>query len=455
MNLARYTSPFSNPWAVIGESLLLPVLAVALGIWLNPLDPLWTDHHFPWVWFAPMILALRYGPLPGLAGAALLFIAWLAFSWGGWIAGELPKLFFLGGLIVVMLCGEFSSLWVARARRAESVQVYLDQRLDYLTHQYYLLRLSHDRLEQDLISRPMAMRDALTTLRQLAANETAEQPLAGGAALLRLLAQYCQLETAALFAARGASGTVLDATPVASLGQAGPLVADDPLLAHAREHRGLWHVEKALAAGSIPTHYVIAAPLVTFDGQWLGILLVERVPFFALHEEMLQTLNLLLAYYTDGLVTQRLAAPVRARVPATPPDFASELARLVRVCRDSGIASTLVGLEFRRDQEHLAGSDLPEQIQRQRRALDVNWRIDTAERIVLLTLMPLAGEAAAEGYFARIELWVRQQLGVSLAEAGIFCHVRQVDATAAPELLTQMLHTCHAADHAADLRADA
>ena len=130
---------------------MLPLLAVALGIWLNPLDPLWVRSAFPWAWFAPIILALRYGPFPGLAAAGVLLLAWLGFSVSGRIAGEFPKINFLGGLIFVMLCGEFSSARLIRARRAEGVQRYLDQRLDYLTHQYYLLRLSHDRLEQDLL----------------------------------------------------------------------------------------------------------------------------------------------------------------------------------------------------------------------------------------------------------------------------------------------------------------
>jgi len=155
--LLRHLGPFGKPWAVAGETAILPLLAVAIGIWVNPLDPLWIKASFPWVWFAPVILAMRYGPFPGLGGAAVLLLAWLAFNASGWVVGEFPKLNYLGGLILVMLAGEFSSVWLARARRAEGLQKYLHQRLEYLTHQYYLLRLSHDRLEQDLIGRPMAI----------------------------------------------------------------------------------------------------------------------------------------------------------------------------------------------------------------------------------------------------------------------------------------------------------
>ena len=167
--LSRLTSSNANPWAILGEIVLLPLIAVGLGIILNPEDPLWIHASFPWVWFAPVVLALRYGPLAGMGAAGILLLTWLGLNTGQ--HDSFPKLPFLGGLILIMLIGEFSSLWVARTRRAETVQVYLDQRLEYLTHQYYLLRLSHDRLEQDLISRPMAMRDALKTLRDISASD--------------------------------------------------------------------------------------------------------------------------------------------------------------------------------------------------------------------------------------------------------------------------------------------
>lgn len=150
---------------MLGEMLLLSLIALALGFLWNPLDPLWTTAAFPWSWLAPVILALRYGPLAGLGGAGMLLAGWLGFNVGQYHA--FPKLFFLGGLILVMLVGEFSSLWQTRARRSETLQLYLDQRHEQLVRQYYLLSLSHGRLEQELIGRPVSMRDALSTLQQV------------------------------------------------------------------------------------------------------------------------------------------------------------------------------------------------------------------------------------------------------------------------------------------------
>lgn len=452
--LRRYFTPFGNPWAVAGETLMLPLLAVGIGIWVNPLDPLWVRASFPWVWFAPVILAMRYGPFPGLGGAAVLLLAWASFAASGWVSGEFPKLNFLGGLILIMLAGEFSSVWLARARRAEGIQLYLDQRLEYLTHQYYLLRLSHDRLEQDLIGRPMAMRDALSTLQALIRNDSdaATSPLPGAEGLLRLLAQYCQLEIATIHVATAGE---ISSTPVAAIGQPGDkgqLDHNDPLVCDTLEAGTLSHIAESLAAGASPSRYVIAVPMKTFDGTLVGLLAVERVPFFALHEEMLQTLNLLVSYYVDGLDTRKLAADIQREFPACPDDFAAELQRLWHVQQGALTGSIITVLEFlpRPELDYLAY-----QIGRQRRALDVSWLIDSPERKVLVTLMPLAGAAAAEGYIARIEGWVSQKSGCTLSEAGVFPHVLHISETAPLPLLNQLFEICNVPVEARSLRADA
>ena len=453
MNLQRIIEPFTKSWAVAGESVMLPLLGVALGIWINPLDPLWTHAAFPWVWFAPLILALRYGPFPGRAGAAVLLLAWSAFHLTGWINDDFPKVNFLGGLIAVMLCGEFSSAWITRARRAEGVQFYLDQRLEYLTHQYYLLRLSHDRLEQDMIGRPMAMRDALATLQTLIREGgDDDQVMPGAEGLLRLLAQYCQIEVAALYCFEGSNLVETATAAIGRQGASSPLDVDDPLVQRALDSGRLSHVAQSVKAGDNPSRYIIVAPLATMTGERVGLLAIERVPFFALHEEMLQTLNLLLGYYTDGLVSSRLAAPVLAAVPGCPVEFAAELQRLWRVRGESDVGSVIVALDIRVAAEF---DDVAFEMRRQRRSLDVNWLIETAGHKVLLTLMPLAGVAAAEGYIARIDEWVQRQSGQKLVEFGIFPHVLQIDARPPLAILEHLFAVCHVPVEALAVRAPA
>jgi hypothetical protein len=427
--LGRLISTSVRPSAVLVEIVFLPLIAVFLGLWLNPQDPLWSEASFPWAWFAPVLLALRYGPLVGLAGSGILLAAWLILNVGHYDA--FPKLFFLGGLILMMLVGEFSSLWLARARRAETLQLYLDQRLENLTRQYYLLRLSHDRLEQDLIGRPMSMRDALARLRPLRSGSTT--PKEGAATLLGLLAQYCRLESASLHAI-GAS--VADAELLASIGHPEALRPSDPLILQAVESRRLCHVRQTLNEGGASTRYLIAAPLIDLEGNLYGLLTVEEMPFVSLQEETLQTINLLLGYYTDGLAMGTLAASLLEQFPLCPPEFAFEAERLWRLRQTTGLPSVIVALEML---PRAVAQDLPGQFQRMKRGLDENWLIAGAEKQVLATLMPLGNHSTAEGYISRLESWAKQKNERTLAELGVFPHTLPLDADAPAVTLQHLL----------------
>jgi len=430
--LGKLTSTSVRPLAMLGEILLLPLAAVVIGSAVSPEDPLLSAAAFPWTWFAPIILALRYGPLAGLGGAGILLAAWLALSLGSY--DTFPKLFFLGGLILVMLVGEFSSLWLARTRRAETMQIYLDQRLEHLTHQHYLLRLSHDRLEQDLISRPMSMRDALRLLQ----GQSGEPAASSGLALLRLLAQYCQLESAALH--RLVDGQP-ESVPVARIGNAGDLHANDPLIRQTLEMERLCHVAQASEEMQQRTRYLIAAPAIDLNGEAHALLTVEELPFFALQDETLQTINLLLSYYADGLAEQGLAAPILAEFPDCPAPFAFEAQRLWHLRQTTRIASVIVVLEF---MPQAIDEDLPLQIMRLKRGLDEYWLVANEHGLLLATLMPLGDHSAAEGYIARLEQWAGLKGGRTLTEMGIFPHILPLDNAPPLDVIRRLTRISHA-----------
>lgn len=196
--LGKLASPSTRTSVLLGEVVILPLLFLLLGLWFAPFNPLWVKAEFPWTWLAPIIIALRYGALAGLGSSAIVLAGWFYFHQGQW--QNFPQLYFLGGLITVMVVGEVASQWRAKTRRAETVQHYLDQRLEHLVRQYYLLRLSHDRLEQELIGRPMSMRDALQKLHTSAGAADATHRL------LQLLSQYCQITDASLHAVKDEIG---------------------------------------------------------------------------------------------------------------------------------------------------------------------------------------------------------------------------------------------------------
>lgn len=422
--LGKLAAQATHPAAIVVETLLLPVLAIGLGLLWAAQDPLQVQAAFPWPWLAPVILALRYGPMAGLGAASVLLLAWLGLNVGHWEV--FPQMYFLGGLILVMLVGEFSSLWQARARRAETLQLYLDQRLEHLVRQHYLLRLSHDRLEQELIGRPMSMRDALSGLREAGRSEDHNPQ-----ALLRLLAQYCQLECAAIHPVIDGQVTTQACVAIGSYGE--PL-ADDPLVRQALQTHRLCHISQ-MGQGAQDTRYLVAAPLLDLAGEMYGLLVVQEMPFFALQEENLQSLQLLLGYYTDGLSMDTLASPLVQQFPGCPPLFAFELQRLAHIQASTHVASVIVALEC---QPRALEQNLPAQMERLKRELDETWLINAPKRQLLAVLMPLGNATTAQGYILRLESWMQQKSQQSLAQAGIFPHVVPLDGVR-PELTLQRL----------------
>jgi len=423
--LGKLTAVGDRPVIVLLETILVPLITVVLGYALDPDDPLGVHAEFHWSWLAPIIVALRYGPLAGLGAAAVLLAGWFLLNLGH--MDQFPQIFFLGGLITVMLVGEFSSLWRARTRRAEAVQFYLDQRLEHLIRQYYLLRLSHDRLEQELIGRPMSMRDALKTLHGLGSNPEDAQ------VLLRLLSQYCQISSAALYVVRDDQ---VEPQPLATLGTPVSLHSADPLVVQGLETRTLCHVVQATVRQEA-SRYLVAAPLLDIGGEVYGVLLIDDMPFFSLQDEGLQTINLLLGYYTDGLSTHALASPLLSEVPDCPPEFAFELQRLWRMQESTQVPSVIVALEFN---QLAIDRDLPQQFLRLKRLMDETWWISGPRRQVLAVLMPLGDASTAEGFIARLEGWMDGKEGMSLTQAGVYPHQLPLAQAEGPQALLHKLH---------------
>lgn len=450
--LSRLLAPIRNPFMVALETLLIPAAMVALGLWLNPTDPFFVHAQFPWPWLAPLILALRYGPLPGLGGALLLFLGWYGLEGLRSDGPDMPKLYFLGGLIMVMLSGEVSSLWQARLRRAEATQDYLDKRLDGLTRTHYLLRLSHEDLERELLSRPVSMRDALTSLRDLVASlAPADGALPAAERLLKLAVQYCQIERAAIVPMHEAAPELAAAT---FLGAPFPLAWDDALIQHALGTGLLTHIASRAAEQRLESRYLVVAPITDLAGTRHALLIVETLPFLALQQETLQILNLILSYYADSLAAAALVAPIQAVWPGCPAAFALELQRLHHLQNDFGVPNALASLRFSPDK---TPPDLPGRLCRQQRALDITWLVgrDEDHALALLAILPLATPASGEGYLARIERWLGSSYGTDWEGAGIRARLWEIGGDTPLGLLNTVMENCDVAGEAHSVRARA
>jgi len=405
---------------VWGEVVLLPLVAMSVALWLDHGAP-FTASSYPWIWLIPLLIGLRYG----LAAAALSSLTLVGAGMGayhlGWSGQPPPLKQLVGGVFAALSAGQYRSRWHAQLSADGARTEYTEQRLELLTRAFFITRLSHDRLEEALITQPVTLRSALEQLRVLSFEARSGISTAGADALLQLLAQYCRFETMALHLYR--QGRLQDEA-IAALGPAAPLARTDPLLVDATEHEqtGYYSVDQ-LDDPDQEGHYRAVFPLIDAAGQDLGVLVVRDMPLLALTEENLTVATAILQYVADESWASAQTVSLHRSLPACPVAFAHELVKLQHLHVTSSIRSMLIALHAPGTG---AGGAVLDVLYSIRRGLDLYWRDPFGtDRRGLLILLPLAGPSTAQGFLERIDE-VLTERGWSGGLAGSGIHVHQV-----------------------------
>lgn len=389
-------------------------LAIPLaGLLFNREDPLFVKADFPWLWFGPLLVALRYGIAPALSSVSLLALFWFGCSLGGLINTSFPLHFMLGGALLMLIAGQFSSIWSTRLRRSDQLSRHASERFQQLSRAYFMVRHSHDRLEQNLVSRPVTLRQAMMELRRLLADGSGAftRELAGE--LMVILAHYCSLSSAALYAVENDRPAII---PLAQCGKGAPCRPDDLLLKSALESGITAYQTANRLSDDQHSSYLVAAPVRTSSGRILGVLLISDMPFMALHRETLQILGVLLAYAADQVEAAGIARSITTIYPDCPLVFGSELVKMAHMKRDLDIVSILTVINLKPN-PHL--NELCLLLERQQRGLDHGWRRDLGWGVQFVTLMPFSGPTALEGYQTRLNGVLQSQFSITLQSAGI------------------------------------
>jgi len=345
----RYWRPNmrSGRLVAVVESVLLPVLALWLGWKLRPSDPLTAHAGFPWAWFGPWLIAVRYGAGYGLFGVALYAVFW---KFGPIVLTSIavtpfPAEFFLGGMLMTLILGEFGAAFRNRQVLHREVTKDLTARLERTKRRLFVIKEALSALEQELTDRPMTLRDALLDLRRTfalqggrtaaAAPESnaglpAPLPLPDPRAFLQLLSQSCRLVEAGIFV-REIRPEGLQWRLAASLGQTLPaLDPGEPLIERVLEtHQAVHVAQAALNAPAQDMPWVFAAPLRLDEYDEVDALLAVRsMPFMSFEQNNLQRLQVLCASYLDFSQLELAVEDVRSAWVQAPISLQQEWAQL-------------------------------------------------------------------------------------------------------------------------------
>ena len=393
-------------WVKWLETILLTLLFLAVGIWLNPENPLFIGETFPWPVLAALGAGLRYGFMMALVSSSLMFTGAALMYRAGVVPGEqLPYTWGVGILASSLVAGEFRDYWDRRIEKLVAANQYRHVRLEEFTRNFYLLKVSHDRLEQQLAGNSNSLREALRRLySEISHARGTGLNAETGALIMRLLVRYGQLQVAAIYPIHAGE---LAKEPVATVGSSRPLDPNDPLLVHALEHRTLVsvHTEYRDNLGDLDTHLLLALPLIDSEQHMVGVVAVEAMPFFSFQPKTLRLLAIMTGHMTDMLLEH---SQVSGQAQADWRHFLFQLARVNSDARDHNLPSTLVHFDFN---SAASATHVHQMMQQMRRGLDVITQPPEAQDTQIVVLLPLTDELGAAAYLQRLADAVQQQSG--------------------------------------------
>ncbi len=391
------------------ETWLITGLAIGIGYWLMPADPLMVENSFPWPVLAPLLLGMRYGFMRGLVSAVLLILALIAYHrFGDGLYPEMPASFIVGVLVSGMLVGEFRDIWERRLERLDLANDYRQLRLDEFTRAHYILRISHDRLEQRVAGSDQSLRSSLVGLRnQLRSLPRGGDPLAALAEpVLSLLTQYGSFRAAGLY--RVKSGAAV-ASPLSVVGDTAPLDENDLLLRMCLKRGELVSIrEELLERGEHRQHssYQLCVPLIDTEGRILAILAVEQMPFFSFNDRVFGLLSILAGHIADLILSDPQTLQLQDMDSQV---FSQNLKRSLSDARSHGLDASLYSLEVGASPSR---EKLLRLIEDSRRGLDLQLRVENQRgNTSVLVLLPLTSAEGAQGYLLRLNALLAERFG--------------------------------------------
>jgi hypothetical protein len=401
--------PIALKWL---ETLLITAFFLAFSVWHRPDDPFYLTGNFPWPVLGPLLIGLRYGFFMALI-SALIIIAALGFHLRFEITGgarDFPYVWTIGVLGISLLAGEFRDYWGRQQQKLEASNDYRGSRLEEFTRNYYLLKVSHDRLEQQLAGSSSSLREALRRLyAQIGDAGQAGLNQETASLMLQLLVRYGQLQIAGIYAInKGAP----EPEPLATIGRFRKVDLKDPLLLHALAERKLVSVQTEFRQrmGDLDTDLLAAIPLIDSEDRIIGLCVIEAMPFFSFEARSLRLLAILAGHMADIVHEQ---AEVKAGGSPEWRYFRRHLARAGRDAEFFNLPAAMVGLPLTNNRN---GQLIADHIQKVRRGLDVIAEHRAGNQRYIVVLMPLTDELGLAGYLQRLDDGLREQLGLQAGD---------------------------------------
>ena len=402
-------------WHSWVEAIVIVLVALVASFTLNPQDPLFIDASFPWLTFILLIIALQYSIGPTLIALAMTLCAFCyKYAWDA-LSLYSHQLFLFGMAMLSLIANQCRSSWHNRVRQANATSFYTRERINRLLNDFYMLRYSHDCLEQSVMLKPITMRDALKEIRQLSIGKEGEFTEEIGTPLLQILASHFRFTKAQITLYNDKQ---FDKKAICTLGEASELDPEDILIKRAVKEKKAQYFAANQFEKESHGQFLATLPLRNADEGLVGMLCIEDMPFLSLNHENLTIMSVLLNYFTDEMSAVQTSISLLKRHPECCPQLAKSLMKLQTLYTTIGVESSLVAFHFDNIENR---KEIIRHMYKRQRGLDETWELESkkvGEPNVLLVMMPFTDLQGVAAYLEHRKEDLKEQFNLEIGENG-------------------------------------
>jgi len=395
------------------ETFTIMISYLIMGYLIDPKDICLVNGEVSYILIILTIITLFHGFENGILSVAIIALAM------GIFYEIIPYLDFLVALMMTMINGEFHYYWTKKIDKAEISSNYSANKLDELSKAFYSLKISHDQLEKNYVVKPMSIRNSIEEIINMNLetdehDEIEDKNYEYYKNFLGLLEKSFNVNSAVLIYKIGHNKDKLFSAETVNIvfGSYTEEVESEIILKDYLVDKSLAHQipvyvsdESGEPTATLDTDsdYIAAIPSIV-DRELVAILAIKRMPFMSFNREVLTSITILLEYFSIEIGHKDILDDLDTIKIVPEKDFRFEYARLRFLYLKHGVDSTV--LIFKIDNE-LQSTRIYERVKKMLRALDRVTLVEENGFYYIVILFPLHDKAAAEGYYNRLMLFLK------------------------------------------------
>lgn len=366
---------------VIVEIVVIFVLSFSFGYFLNSKDPLLINSQgFNYFYILILVLTLFYG-----MGAGILLLALFTFSNFLYLK-EFSGIFFLNGLTLSLILGEFHYYWMRKIKAKVSEANYLEQKLREIGIAASAIRISHDILEKSYISKPYTIRFLLSKLIE---EKNIED-------FLKFISNQFFLESF-LFVEYDSDEENMKKIHSYNTNKKN-IDLDHPLLKKMFFLKETAYVKDLIDLDG-KVDYIATIPVFDTQQKIRAFFLIESMPFIHYNTENLVSIQVISQYFLWNIYKQDNMEMMDKEISIViPADTKYELFKLYKLNKISNVNSSIVLLKVDKKYFSVIDNFLGQSL----KSLDFHIRIENNESDIFIVVLPLVAKEGGLGFVNRM-----------------------------------------------------